>query len=233
MKGIKANSNEIRHKGNTLDKVLDKIKPNGSVIASATQLGNVKIGDNISVTEDGTISVNALKTTNRAADNVPLNAASIMRISKPSSFDYNRIYVPGATTNNPGVVKVGRGLSVNNLSELSIDPAYFVTNVQFSASVPSSQYDKSIGGYFGDNAKEIVRCMGLNPSDFDDLEQFAQELINEEIGGTYIVTFYLYNIDDGDSYQMVHGLFHYNIGVVSGSIYSYEFYIGEMQIMAM
>lgn len=234
MKGIKANSNEIRHKGKTLDKVLDKIKPDGSVIASKTQLGNVKIGDNINVDNDGTISVESLKTmVNFNTDDVPSSAASVVKIAKLTSPNFNKLYVPGVTTSNPGVVKAGKGLEVTNQGIIRIDPAHFITNIEFSVSVPSSQYDEGINTYFGNNPKEIVRCMGLNPDDFNNLDQFAEELINGEIGGAYMVTFYFYNTDDDESCKMLHGLFNYEIYRESGSIDSYDFYIGNSSIHSM
>lgn len=56
MATIVTNTKNIRHKDKTLDKVLDSIK-DGTIIASKTQLGNIKVGDTLDIFADGKLDV--------------------------------------------------------------------------------------------------------------------------------------------------------------------------------
>jgi len=165
-----AHTSEIMGNGETLDKELkgvnnkiDNIKEDGTLIASKTKLGNVKIGDNITVSDDGTISViesglnsseisdgMGLVKTQRMSD---INDDEWTHLSLGYSTDsqvHGKFLLERkATTEDYGVVKVGSGLSINaETGALDCTRAvnYTLVDLRSSISASSIQSDGEIQG---------------------------------------------------------------------------------------
>ena len=79
--------------------------------ATASRLGGVKIGDNVDVTEDGTISVNLTE--------IDSQITSISDSVSDLSGAITRLESQIATTDTLGMVKVGSGLSITENGVLS------------------------------------------------------------------------------------------------------------------
>jgi len=119
--------------------------------ATASTIGGVKVGDNIAVTDDGTISTHApytlpVATTNtiggvKVGDNIAVTDDGTISTHAPYTL-------PVATTNTIGGVKVGDNISVTDDGTISTDvnKAYVDEKVASGSYVLSAATSTSLGG---------------------------------------------------------------------------------------
>ena len=118
---------------NKLNKIVSDLETENSKIASKTQLGKVKIGNNISVTNEGVIDVPVLDST------VSLGLAGAPQYIKQENIttaygvigrtNSGQILALPATKQTGGVIIPGTGLSVNK-GTVSIDTTWLTTFVE-------------------------------------------------------------------------------------------------------
>lgn len=134
---ILAHDSEILSKGKTLDKKLkeietkvDNIDVDGTLIATESKLGNVKIGEGVDIATDGTISSKLKPDTLNVTGAALPSGAKVKMIDGSSSSNTaikgqtGKLFIEAATNSSQGVVYASSssGLSINN-GALSIPKA--------------------------------------------------------------------------------------------------------------
>jgi len=118
----------------TLDSKLYEVANSGYSLPAATTstLGGVKVGTNLSITSDGTLS-----STNTTYSAATTSASGLMSAADKAKLDgiasgANKYSLPAATTSTLGGVKVGTNLSITSDGTLSS------TNTTYSAATTSA-----------------------------------------------------------------------------------------------
>lgn len=119
---------KVTEKVTEIDGKVDNIKTDGTLIATKTKLGNVKIGEKINVDNDGTIDIPYVGNSNfggivnvTSFGTSKENCAKVKVYKNPTNnLSSGELYVQPASTTSSGTVKVGNGLEIDSSGVLSL-----------------------------------------------------------------------------------------------------------------